>query len=63
MTHSQRGAEFIKYLASVSGPKVVVCQDLDKPNFVGTFCGEVTAGIYRALGCTGAIIGGTSGVG
>jgi 4-hydroxy-4-methyl-2-oxoglutarate aldolase len=51
--------EFIKYLASVSGPKIVVCQDLDKPNFVGTFCGEVTAGIYRALGCTGAIIDGT----
>jgi regulator of RNase E activity RraA len=51
--------DFFRYVASVSGPKVVVCQDLDKPNFVGTFCGEVTAGIYRALGCVGAIIDGT----
>jgi len=50
--------DFFKYLAGVPGRKVVVCQDLDKPDFVGTFCGEVTAGIYRALGCIGAVIDG-----
>ncbi len=51
--------EYFRYVASAPGPKVVVCQDLDKPDFAGTFCGEVTAGIYRALGCAGAIIDGT----
>ena len=51
--------EFLRYVAAAPGPKVVVCQDLDKPDFVGAFCGEVTAGIYRALGCVGAIIDGT----
>ncbi|MHC4916788.1 MAG: RraA family protein, partial [Planctomycetota bacterium] len=51
--------EFLRYVASVRGPKIVVCRDLDKPGFVGTFCGEVMAGIYRSLGCVGALIDGT----
>src|SRR3712207_5401767 len=29
------GKEYLRYLASVPGPKIVVVQDLDKPNFVG----------------------------
>lgn len=51
-------AEYRRYLASVPGPKIVVVQDLDKPNFVGSFWGEVNANIHRALGCVGAVVDG-----
>lgn len=51
-------AEFRKYVAGVAGPKIVVVQDLDKPDLVGAFWGEVTSNIHRALGCVGTIIDG-----
>ncbi len=50
--------EYRKYVASVPGPKIVVVQDLDKPNIVGAFWGEVNSNIHRALGCVGTIIDG-----
>ena len=43
--------EYREYLASVPGPKIVVAQDLDKPEVIGSFWGEVNANICRALGC------------
>lgn len=51
-------AEYRRYVASISGPKIVVIQDLDKPNFVGSFWGEVNANVHRALGCVGTITDG-----
>jgi len=50
--------EYRSYVASVPGPKIVVVQDLDKPNFVGAFWGEINANIHRALGCVGTIVDG-----
>jgi regulator of RNase E activity RraA len=50
--------EYRHYVASVPGPKIVVVQDLDKPNFVGAFWGEVNANLHRALGCVGTVIDG-----
>jgi 4-hydroxy-4-methyl-2-oxoglutarate aldolase len=50
--------EYRSYLASVPGPKIVVVQDLDKPNFVGSFWGEINANIHHALGCVGTIVDG-----
>ncbi len=50
--------EYWAYVASVPGPKIVVVQDLDKPNFVGAFWGEVNASVHRSLGCVGTIIDG-----
>jgi 4-hydroxy-4-methyl-2-oxoglutarate aldolase len=51
-------SDFRRYIASVSGPKIVVVQDLDKPRTVGAFWGEVNANNHRALGCVGTIIDG-----
>jgi regulator of RNase E activity RraA len=51
-------SEYRRYVASVPGPKVVVVQDLDKPNFVGAYWGEVNANLHRALGCVGTITDG-----
>jgi regulator of RNase E activity RraA len=51
-------AEYRAYVASVPGPKIVVLQDLDKPEVVGSFWGEVNANVHRALGCVGTITDG-----
>ena len=40
------------------GPKIVVIQDLDKPEVLGSFWGEVNASVHRALGCVGTITDG-----
>ncbi len=39
-------------------PKIVVVQDLDKPDTCGSFWGEVNANTHRALGCVGTITDG-----
>jgi len=51
-------SEYRKYIASVSGPKIVVVQDLDKPQTFGSFWGEVNSSIHKALGCIGTITDG-----
>lgn len=51
-------SRYRRYVGSVPGPKIVVVQDLDKPNTVGAFWGEVNSGMHRALGCVGTIIDG-----
>jgi regulator of RNase E activity RraA len=51
-------AEYRDYIASVPGPKIVVVQDLDKPNTIGAYWGEVNSNLHRALGCVGTITDG-----
>ena len=48
-------SDYRQYVASVPGPKIVVVQDLDKPNTFGAFWGEVNSNVHRALGCVGTI--------
>jgi len=51
-------SEYRKYVASIPGPKIVVVQDLDKPEVIGSFWGEVNSNTHRALGCVGTITDG-----
>ncbi len=51
-------AEYREYIASIPGPKIVVVCDLDKPNFIGSYWGEVNGGIHSAMGCVGTITDG-----
>ena len=51
-------SEYRRYVAEAPGPKIVVVQDLDKPNVIGSFWGEVNSNIHRALGCVGTITDG-----
>jgi regulator of RNase E activity RraA len=51
--------EYRKYIAGISGPKIVVVQDLDKPRVIGSFWGEVNSNLHRALGCVGTITDGS----
>lgn len=50
--------EWRHYVTAVPEPKIVVVQDLDKPATLGSFWGEVNAGVHRALGCRGTIVDG-----
>ncbi|MQA00070.1 MAG: RraA family protein [Dehalococcoidia bacterium] len=50
-------ADWLRHIASVPGPRIVVMQDLDQPP-VGSFWGEVQANIHRAMGCLGVITDG-----
>jgi 4-hydroxy-4-methyl-2-oxoglutarate aldolase len=47
-----------EYVASIDGPKIVVVQDLDKPETIGAFWGEVNSNAHKALGCVGTICDG-----
>jgi regulator of RNase E activity RraA len=51
-------SEYRRYVASMRGPKIVVLQDLDKPQVIGSFWGEVNSNTHRALGCVGTITDG-----
>jgi regulator of RNase E activity RraA len=61
-THRETNAnawnEYRRYVASISGPKIVCVQDLDKPRTIGSFWGEVNSNMHRALGCVGTIVDG-----
>ena len=51
-------SEYFRYVASLPAPKIVVIQDLDKPQTFGAGWGEVMANLHKALGCVGAIADG-----
>ena len=52
-------SEYRQYVASISEPKIVIVQDLDKPACYGAFWGEVNSSIHRSLGCVGTICDGS----
>jgi 4-hydroxy-4-methyl-2-oxoglutarate aldolase len=51
-------SQYWRHVASVAGPKIVMVQDLDKPQTYGAFWGEVNSNFHRALGCVGTVIDG-----
>lgn len=51
-------ADYLRYVASVPGPKVAVGQDLDDEAGLGAQFGEVNATIHKTLGCVGHITDG-----
>jgi regulator of RNase E activity RraA len=54
----QARLEYYRYVASGSGPKIVVIQDVDSRIGFGCFWGEVQTAIHKALGCKGLITDG-----
>jgi regulator of RNase E activity RraA len=50
--------DYLRYVASVPGPKIAVGWDLDEPAGLGAQFGEVTATIHKKLGCVGHITSG-----
>ena len=50
--------EYLSYVANTPGPKIVVVQDMDKPQILGSFWGEVNSNVHKALVCIGTITDG-----
>ena len=40
------------------GPRIVVIEDLDYPEPIGSYWGEVNGSIYKGLGCVGVVTNG-----
>lgn len=55
-TNPNAWSEYRRYVAGIPGPKIAVVQDLDRPQTIGSFWGEVNA--HAALGCVGTITDG-----
>ncbi len=53
-----RTADYLRYVAAATGPKIAVGQDLDDPPGLGAQFGEVNATIHRKLGCVGHVTDG-----
>jgi regulator of RNase E activity RraA len=51
-------ADYMNYVVNQPGPKIVVVQDLDKPEVLGSWWGEVNSNRHHALGCVGTITDG-----
>ena len=51
-------SQYRSYIASLPSPKIIVVQDLDKPEVFGSFWGEVNSNTHRALGAVGTITDG-----
>ena len=51
-------SDYREYITSIPGPKIVVIQDLDNPNIIASFWGEVNSNVHKALGCVGTITDG-----
>lgn len=44
-----------EHVLSIPAPRIAVVLDLDNPQCVGSFWGEVNSSVHRALGCVGTI--------
>ena len=51
-------ADYLRYVAQQTGPKIAVGQDLDDPPGLGAQFGEVNATIHKRLGCVAHITDG-----
>ena len=54
----QARLEYYRYVASGSGPKISIIQDIDSRIGFGCFWGEVQSAIHKALGCLGVVTDG-----
>ncbi|WP_299738085.1 RraA family protein [uncultured Roseobacter sp.] len=53
-----RRMAYYKYMAEGPRPAVAVVQDMDVPNAIGAYWGEVNTNIHKALGLAGALTDG-----
>ena len=50
--------EWVDEIMKIPAPRVLVLEDLDWPNPIGSFWGEVQANLHRALGAVGTVTNG-----
>lgn len=50
--------QWVDEILKIPEPRVIVVKDLDYPNPVGSFWGEVQSNLHKALGCVGTVTDG-----
>ena len=50
--------EWFDYVLSIPEPRVIVLQDIDYPDVLGSYWGEVQSNVHKALGCVGTVTDG-----
>ncbi|WP_386625455.1 RraA family protein [Sulfitobacter geojensis] len=53
-----RRMAYYKYMSQGPSPAVAVVQDMDVPNAIGAFWGEINTNVHKAFGLTGALTNG-----
>ena len=49
---------WVDEILSIPGPRVIVMKDLDHPNVIGSFWGEVQSAIHTSIDCVGVVTDG-----
>ncbi len=50
--------EWVDYVLTVPQPRVIVLKDMDYPNVIGSYWGEVQSNVHKAIGCVGTVTDG-----
>ena len=54
----ERRMNYYHYMSEVHGPTVVVIEDLDFPNCIGAYWGEINTKVHKGFGLSGALTNG-----
>lgn len=57
-SHPDALKQWFAFLASIPGPKIVMCKDLNAPEIRGATTGELMSSVYKNLGCVGLVTDG-----
>lgn len=56
--HPDNAKMWFDFLASIPGPKIVMCKDINAPAIRGATTGELMSSVYKNLGCVGVVTDG-----
>ena len=54
----ERRMEYYRYMSESNGPSVVVIEDVDFPNCIGAYWGEINTKVHKGFGLSGALTNG-----
>ena len=54
----ERRMNYYHYMSEVHGPTIVVIEDLDFPNCIGAYWGEINTKVHKGFGVSGALTNG-----
>ena len=54
----ERRMNYYRYMSEIHGPTVVVIEDLDFPNCIGAYWGEINTKVHKGFGLSGALTNG-----
>ncbi len=61
LTHqrpSKRRMDYYKYMSEAALPAIAVIEDMDYPDCIGAYCGQINTTIHKGFGLSGALTNG-----